>query len=186
VSSTLRELETKIRASGSNTCQPNRLHTTKFCAKSAREEWGEVFEAEGLLPGRHVARKFLPGSLANDSLALERSSAASSLDHPNICSFLEIGEHEARTLIAMQLLEGQTLRERISGRPAELDFVLDIGIQVADALDEAHSKGIVHRDIKPANILLPAAARRSCWTSGWPSSATRCPETGHNSLRTRP
>ena len=158
VESTLRELETKIRASGSNTCQPNRLHTTKFCAKSAREEWGEVFEAEDLLLGRHVALKFLPGSLANDSLALERfkrqARAASSLDHPNICSFFEIGEHEARTLIAMQLLEGQTLRERISGRPAELDFVLHIGIQVADALDAAHSKGILHRDIKPANIFI--------------------------------
>jgi serine/threonine protein kinase len=134
------------------------VFTLQILRKIGAGGMGEVFEAEDLLLGRHVALKFLPGSLANDPLALERfkreARAASSLDHPNICTIFEIGEHEGRTFIAMQLLEGQTLRERISGRPAELDFVLDIGIQVAAALDAAHSKGIVHRDIKPANIFI--------------------------------
>src|SRR5580704_17755897 len=119
---------------------------------------GIVYEAQDLTLGRRVALKFLPAQLSRDTTALERflleARAASALNHPNICTIYAAENDAGRSFISMELLEGQCLSEKVHAGPLPLDRLLDIAIQLADALDAAHAKGIVHRDIKPANIFL--------------------------------
>ena len=124
---------------------------------------GVVYEAEDTRLGRHVAIKFLPDNLTGDSKAMERfereARAASLLNHPSICTIHEVEDHNGHPFIVMEKLEGESLKQHIRGKAMDVDELLEVGVQVADALSASHAKGIIHRDIKPANIFLTSGGQ---------------------------
>ena len=155
-----------------------------------RGRMGVVYEARDTRLGRSVALKFLPPQLAQDTAALERfqreARAASALNHPNICTVYAIDQHERQHFIVMELLEGRPLSELMRREPFPLDQLLALGTQMADALESAHSKGIVHRDIKPANVFIGSRGQVKILASAsqrLSRLASRCPASRRSSRR---